>query len=336
MATKTTKPETYATFTPKALGFDPDEIAHIGQLFGFDERTIAEHTERLEAMIPPEWKAERYIHRLIAGNPDFKRFDLARMTRHNIIMPGPTGAGKTTAAIAYAAFHRMPYTSIEFDGGFNFGDVIGATRWGLDGKPYFMYGDLALIALYGGLCDCADCNLAPPKFVSPMFCLLDQRQILPIKEAGTVIKKHPNCLIFGSYNPGYKGTSQLNEAFVNRFAMPMEWGYDDAVEDALIGAHTPTLVQIVRRLRQDDDITTDIGTNVMEEFLTFATHAEGDIDIAIQSMMYRFPGEEQEVVFRSLEAERYSIAAELGLDLGLDEPDEVYADEATDTDEPAF
>lgn len=326
MATKATVEE----FVPKALGYDAEEIGTIGTLMGFPDATIEEHQSRLKAMVPPEWKAERYIHRLWAGRHDFDRFDLARQTRHNILMPGPTGAGKTTAAIAYAALNRMPYTSVEFDGGFVFADVIGATKWGLDGKPYFMFGDLSLIVLYGGLADLSDCNLAPPKFMSPTFPMLDQRQILPIKEAGVVLKKHPNCLVCGSYNPDYKGTSQLNEAFINRFGLPVKWGYDDGVEEALIGSRSPTLLTQVRRLRAHEDIRTDIGTNVMEEFITFAQHPMGDLAIAIEAMTYRFPDDEQEIVYRAMEANQYAIATELGVDV------DVVVEEITADEEPAF
>jgi hypothetical protein len=170
--------------------------------------------------------------------------------------------------------------------------------------------------------------------MSPMFPTLDQRQYLKIKEAGLVIPKHPNTVIFGSYNPGYRGVNLMNEAFINRFGMPMEWGYDDGVEEALIGSRSPTLLKRVRLLRQHEDIRTDIGTNVMEEFILFATHDLGDLSIAIQSMVYHFPPEEQESVYRTLEAEQYTIGSELGVSTEAVEV-EFTADEVL-TDEPAF
>ena len=74
----------------------------------------------------------------------------------------------------------------------------------------------------------------------------------------------------------------------------------------------------MRALRAHDDIRTDIGTNVIEEFITFATfddgETRGDVHIAIESATHRFPEEEQEIVARTLEANQYAIASELGID----------------------
>lgn len=308
-------------------GFDPDNVQLVGKTIGFSQATIDEHKRMLEAMVPPAWKVDRYIHRTIEGKLDFDRFALARETRHNLLMPGPTGAGKTTAVIAYAGHLGAPYSGIEFDGGFVFADVIGAYQTGEEGMPRFELGHGALVVLYGGIWDWSDCNLAPPKFMSPMFPTMDQRQSLTIKEARLVIPKHKNCFICASYNPGYRGTSQMNEAFLNRFGMPLPWGYSDEVEEAIVGSRSPQLLKVVRGLRLDENMRTDIGTNVMEEFITFATHPMGDIDIAIHAFTNRFPEEEQEQAYRTLEAVRYTIANELGVD-DIAFEDEATADEA--------
>ena len=37
-----------------------------------------------------------------------------------------------------------------------------------------------------------------------MFPVLDQRQYLKIKEAGLLIHKHANCMIFGSFNASFE------------------------------------------------------------------------------------------------------------------------------------
>lgn len=331
MATTSTRSKATKGVGPDGIGFDPDAARAHGLAFGFTEAQVERHVATLAGMVPPEWKAERYIHRQIEGKMDFERFDLARVTRHNILMPGPTGAGKTTSNVAYAAYHRMAHSGIEFDGGFQFNDVVGWWDTGTGDHPSFELGNGALVLFYGGVWDWSDSNLAPPKFKSPMFTVLDQKQSLTIKEAGLVLPKHPNCLIFASYNPGYIGTSKENEAFLNRFGMPLAWGYDDVVEESLIGSRSPTLLEVVRNLRKDDLIRTDIGTNAMEEFITFATHDEGDIDIAIFCLTNRFPAEEQEVVFRSLEALRYSIGSELGI-----WEDTVVGESYADETEPAF
>ena len=49
--------------------------------------------------------------------------------------------------------------------------------------------------------------------------------------------------------------------------------------------------------------------------------------IAIESATHRFPEEEQEIVARTLEANQYAIASELGIDSDVEVQDERTADE---------
>lgn len=288
---------------------------------GFDLSQVPEqYRAQVEGLIPPEWVAERYINRHIDGVLDFDVFEMARLTRHNVVMPGPTGSGKTTAARAYASFKRLPYVSVEMSGGYDHASVIGTTQAGEDGLPVFKRGELTLGVGFGAVVDIAEVAFAPPRFSASFFGVLDSRQSLFIQEIGERVRKHDACVIFANYNPGYVGTVKMNEAFLNRFALNLPWGYDDAVEEALIGVFSPTLLEVVRKLRDEKTIRSDIGTNVMEEFLLFAQHGLGNIDLAVSLFCNRFSDAERLIVERTLDANKRRIETELGITQGATSP----------------
>ena len=90
------------------------------------DQVPAQHREQVENMIPEPRFEDIYTHRHIvspvngATYLDFDVFSDAFATKHNVMLPGPTGSGKTTAWRAYAAMLRLPYVTVEFQGGFDF------------------------------------------------------------------------------------------------------------------------------------------------------------------------------------------------------------------------
>lgn len=280
---------------------------------GFDLEAVPEqYRAQMEAMIPPEWVAERYINRTVDGVLDFDIVDMARETRHNLILEGPTGAGKTSLWRAYASHKRIPYCRLEMNGGYDHASAVGRTAVGEDGLPTYIFGEYALVVQYGGVGNVAECNFAPPRFTAANHGVLDAEQSLYVQEIGLRIPKHPACVITSDYNDGYAGTVKLNEAFLNRFALPMEWSYDETVEETLIGTYSPRLLTMVRNIRQNDKVRTDVGTNVMEEFLLFAQHERGNFELACRFFLSRFrASQEREIVSKALEANKAVIKREV-------------------------
>ena len=64
------------------------------------------------ATVPPMELAQRYIHRDIWGHSDFKSFDIARSEGINVLVYGPTGPGKTSAVVAWAAERGLRLATI--------------------------------------------------------------------------------------------------------------------------------------------------------------------------------------------------------------------------------
>ena len=61
-------------------------------------------------------------------------------------------------------------------------------------------------------------------FVNRNKAVLRGGQIMP-----DVVSAHMDLWIVGTYNEGYRGMGEMNEAFINRFRH-IRWGYDGNVE----------------------------------------------------------------------------------------------------------
>lgn len=283
------------------------------------EAVPAHHREQVEAMIPEPRFEDIYTHRHItspvngAKYLDFDVFDTAFQEKHNIMLPGPTGSGKTTALRAYAAKLRIPYVSVEFQGGFDFSTVIGSVQVNEEGIPRFVDGEVTLVLRYAGICVLEECNFAPPRFTAAFHGALDARQTLYLPQTGERVRKSENTLIAATYNPGYSGVSMLNEAFRNRFAYTLKWGYDAEVEDLRVGANSETLLEMVRNMRSLEEMEgIDIGTNLMEEFVMMARSS--GIGLAAYAFVNHFDDDVSASVSEALSSNLWNIATELKVD----------------------
>jgi hypothetical protein len=283
------------------------------------DKVAPEHRERVEAMIPKEEFASIYTHRHITSDLngakyyDFDVFEKALKLKHNVLLPGPSGAGKTTAMRAFAAEKRIPFVSVEFQGGFDFSSVIGSIQANEDGLPRWVDGELTLAVRYPSVIGLDEVNFAPPRFTAGTHGLLDVRQSLYLAQTGERVAKNPGTLIISAYNPGYLGVSQLNEAFKNRYAYTIEWGYDAEVEEARVGKHSPRLLEMVRNMRKLEQIDDfDIGTNLMEEFIMIAKSS--GIGLASHVFLHHFEGDVRSGVHDALTGNLWDISSELGVD----------------------
>ena len=76
--------------------------------------------------------------------------------------------------------------------------------------------------------------------------------------------------IIGTYNEGYKGMSEMNEAFINRFRH-IRWDYDPEVEKVLVTSPAIRLLgDALRTARQANQLRTPVGTSALQ-------HVEEDI-----------------------------------------------------------
>ena len=284
----------------------------------------------VDAYIPDESIAKRYVGRQVHGVWDFDIAKNAMANKRNILLMGDTGSGKTMFGEAFAAKEQLLYYSLPCDvsidpsalfGKMQATDVAGQFRW--------QDGPVTQLARAGGVLNISEVNMMTPKIAASMYPLLDSRRYIPLLgHEGEVVRAHPRLLIIADMNPNYRGTMELNAAFKNRFPLKIMWGYDDRVEKKLIGM--PSLIDLARRIRAQVgvDIITPVSTNMLMEFEKFATDKDFGLDFAIGNFVNAFQSDEQKPVNDVLVLVRGHLQRDLAILLG-----EASADEDADVEE---
>ena len=242
----------YADADAERMAEALDEIAD-GILVHFDPRTVPERdADRVAALIPDARIADGYVHRdALPGVYDFDLLDGATDMRHNVLLVGPTGSSKTTLFRAYAAARQLPLAIIECSANMDPKSVLG--RMTIDqetGRPTWIDGPLMLVIRYGGVAAVRRGQPRPPEG--------DGR--VPRGHVGHAShrpeRQRRDCPRWPRrYRRGtarahrcgdqpdvtYTGTSRLNQAFRNRFAIPVKWPYLREVEAQMVTSSTTLL-----------------------------------------------------------------------------------------------
>lgn len=240
----------------------------------------ADPVEQLEAEARPEEKhsyipdksyAQKYVGRVLDGVRDFDLLNFCMDNRLNLLLRGPTGSGKTMFPMAWAAMTGQNFYAVPCDVSMEpsalFGQMIP------DGEGSFMWQDGPVTELVrtGGVLCISEANFMSPRIAASLFPLLDHRRELPLlRHRGEIVKAHDRLLVVTDYNPGYRGTMQVNEAFLNRFQVKQDWGYNDKVEEKLVKSRE--LLVMAREIRTSTGIKTPVSTNSMMEFVTLAVY----------------------------------------------------------------
>lgn len=248
------------------------------------------------AMVPPQSFLKDYISRDIAGQSEFDIFQTARDYAWNVLIEGPTGPGKTSAVMAFAAKEDRPFYAIPSNIGIEPSQLFG--KYIPDGQGGFEWvdGPVTWLVRNGGVLLINEVNFMPERVATVLFGLLDKRrQIMLLDHKSEVIDAHEDLLIVADMNPDYSGTRPLNAAFRNRFSIQLWWDYDPAVEASLLTSKT---LQDMAKLLRDDfakgAYSTPISTNMLQEFEDVAVTI--GLDFAIMNFVNHFPAEERGAV----------------------------------------
>lgn len=288
----------------------------------------------LNAYVPDPRIADRYVGRKVFGVWDATVATIARNTAKNILLMGDTGAGKTMFGEAYASKFGLPYYSLPCDVSIDPTAIFGRMQpTSVVGKYEWQDGPATEIVRNGGVFNISEGNFMTPKIAASLFPLLDGRRYIPLLgHRGEVVRAHlgggrlggkcwcdlkkVECdkklvLVIMDLNPNYRGTIELNAAFLNRFDFKIPWGYDTAVEEKLV--NFPTVREIARKLREmyGTEVQTPVSTNMLMEFEEFATNPELGTTFATLNFVAAFRSDEQDSVRRMIELEDENIQKDM-------------------------
>ncbi|KAG5680585.1 hypothetical protein PVAND_010082 [Polypedilum vanderplanki] len=148
--------------------------------------------------------------------------DLARIIsigKLPILLQGPTSAGKTSLIEFIAKRTGNHCLRINNHEHTDLQEYIGTYVADITGKLSFQEGVLVKAMRNGYWIILDELNLAPSDILEALNRVLDDNRELYIPETQTIVKAHPNFMLFATQNPPglYGGRKTLSRAFKNRF-----------------------------------------------------------------------------------------------------------------------
>lgn len=156
----------------------------------------------------------------------------------NVLLKGPTGAGKTKLAETLSYLFGQPMHSINCSVDLDAEAMLGfKTIQEREGKPVieFISGPVIQAMTKGHLLYIDEINMAKPETLPILNGVLDYRKTITNPFTGEVVKAKSTFGVIAAINEGYIGTVPLNEALKNRFiVIDVPYIQGDALKDVLL------------------------------------------------------------------------------------------------------
>jgi len=145
---------------------------------------------------------------------------LARSVRmkDNVLLVGPTGAGKTAIVKYLAHLTQNSLRRINLNDMTDITEIIGGYKPNEQGRPEWHDGIVVEAMRKGQWLLLDEINLADPAILERMNSLLDDDRYLVLTEKNNeIVKSHENFRVFATMNPSsYAGRKKLSAAMMNR------------------------------------------------------------------------------------------------------------------------
>ena len=278
----------------------------------------------------PKW-ANSYVNRKFNGKTEWEIYDQALADGDNILIEGGAGSGKTISAQSYASSRKMRYFNISSSNGIDPSQLFG--RWipRADGQGYrWQDGAVTLLVRFGGVLLINEVNFLPERVSTVLYSLLDyRREIQLLENGGEVIKAHPDLLIIADMNYGYRGTHELSQAWNDRYSIKLEFPYDRAIENKVVGNKALlSLADNLREMYDQQELSTPISTRSLVAFMRNTSRF--GLDFAIASFCNGFNKEERGGVRLACDTFKENIASELGLAYVSHPDNDTFSTEVTE------
>ncbi len=262
------------------------------------------------ATVPDKKFLEEYVTRKVGNLSEFEIFEAAYRLKHNVLIEGPTGTGKTSSILAYAAYKNLPFYSVSSSNGTEPTQLFG--KYIPDGNGGFVWqdGPVTDLVRHGGVLLINEVNFIPDRVKTVLFGLLDKRRKIELVDhQSEVIYAPDNFIVFADMNPDYEGTRPLNKAFRNRFATQLHFDYDSKIESRLVSSKS--LLELSGQLR--DQIAqglfdTPVSTNMLIEFEEAAR--ELNVAFAIHNFVNHFPQDDRAAIKQVFDTWQSNIEAD--------------------------
>jgi MoxR-like ATPase len=265
----------------------------------------------IQASVPPMSFFHDYISReIVPGKSEFDVFDYAHEAHMNVLIEGPTGPGKTSAVLAYAAREKKRFYAIPSNVGIEPSQLFGKFIPDPEGGFKWVDGPVTSIVRHGGVLLINEINFIPERVQTVLFGLLDKRrQIILLDHEAEVIDAHDDLLIIADMNPDYQGTRPLNAALRNRFAVQVWWDYDPTIEAQLVVSEDlRVMAGKIRQQIASGVFLTPLSTNMLQEFETIAF--DMGIDLAVMNFVNHFASDERSTIRQTVETYKGNIIAQ--------------------------
>jgi hypothetical protein len=212
-----------------------------------------------------------YIDRLLDDVPETDLMDWARANQRAMLILGHAGVGKTTSARRYASLRGLPLATIECNLSLDEEQVQGALIPTADGHFEWRNSALADAVQQPSVVLINEATRMSPKANAMFLRILQERELHMTRHKGEVIKIHPECLIIADANWGYRGTQAPDQAFLDRFAVTVEYKYDRDIESKFIPSKS--LLDVAFSIRDQYELgeyRSVFSTRVLKAFIETA------------------------------------------------------------------